>query len=70
MLNPFQEFNDSYAILGSNAAVTMIGQCLLAEKFIENHPQTTDVYLVMRAFPGGGVSAEKLAYQYLVVPFA
>ena len=69
MMNPFQEYNDTYAILGNNAATTMVGQYLLAEKFIENHPETTDIYLILRAFPGGGFSMTGWTYQYLVIPF-
>lgn len=69
MMNPFQEYNDIYAILGNNAATTMVGQYLLAEKFVENHPGTTDIYLILRAFPGGGFSMTGWTYQYLVIPF-
>lgn len=69
MMNPFQEYNDTYAILGNNAATTIVGQYLLAEKFIENHPETTDIYLILRAFPGGGFSMTGWTYQYLVIPF-
>lgn len=70
MMNPFQEYNSTYAILGNNAATTMVGQYLLAVKFIRNHPETTDVYLVMRSFPGGGFSVTGWTYQYFVIPFA
>lgn len=69
MMNPFQEYNDTYAILGNNAAITMVGQYLLAEKFIKNHLETTDVYLILRSFPGGGFSMTGWTYQYLVIPF-
>lgn len=69
MMNPFQEYNSTYAILGNNAATTMVGQYLLAEKFIENHPETTEVYLILRSFPGGGFSMTGWTYQYLVIPF-
>lgn len=69
IMNPFQEYNNTYAILGNNAAITIVGQYLLAEKFIENHPGTTDVYLILRSFPGGGFSMTGWTYQYLVIPF-
>lgn len=69
MMNPFQEYNDTYAILGNNAATTMVGQYLLAEKFIKSHPETTDVYLILRSFPGGRFSTAGRTYQYLVIPF-
>lgn len=69
MMNPFQKYNGTYAILGNNAAITMVGQYLLAEKFVENHPGTTDVYLILRSFPGGGFSMTGWTYQYLVIPF-
>lgn len=69
MMNPFQEFNNTYAILGNNAATTMVGQYLLAEKFVENHPGVTDMYLILRSFPGGGFSMTGWTYQYLVIPY-
>lgn len=69
MMNPFQEYNDAYAILGNNAATTMVGQYLLADKFIKSHPETTDVYLILRSFPGGRFSTTGWTYQYFVIPF-
>lgn len=41
------ETNDEYLMIGTNQAVGVTGQYLLADQFIENHENVTDIYLVM-----------------------
>ncbi len=47
MFGPLQEYNPEKGILATNAALMMPGQYLLAKEYLENHPETTDVFLVM-----------------------
>lgn len=67
--NRFQQYNNEYCICGTNQAVTMAGQYLFINSFLENHKNATDVYLILIA---GSLDTEfnpKLSYQYMVVPF-
>lgn len=41
------EYNPGTSILATNAALMITGQYLLAEEYLQNHPDTTDIYLVM-----------------------
>lgn len=70
LFNPFQKYNEVYCTVGSNQAITMIGHYLLIREFLESHPQTTDVYLVLNSMTGTGLDHGELAYQYLVTPFS
>lgn len=47
MFAQLQEYNPDKSILATNAALMMPGQYLLAKEYLENHPETTDVFLVM-----------------------
>lgn len=69
LFNPFQKYNNVYCTVGSNQAITMIGQYLLIKEFLENHEQTTDVYLVLCSIEGSGLDHGVYTYQYLVAPF-
>lgn len=70
LFNPFQKYNRVYCTMGSNQAITMIGQYLLIREFLENHQQATDVNLVLCSLTGSGLDHGVYAYQYLVTPFA
>lgn len=70
LFNPFQKYNHVYCAIGSNQAITMVGQYLLIREFLENHEQTTDVNLVLSSLVGSGLNGGVLAYQYLVIPFS
>ena len=69
IFNEFQESNDEYLLLGTNQAITMDGQYILAKLFLESHPNATDIYLVMlpNAFTSGYES--EMTYSYLIEPF-
>lgn len=47
MFSQLGEYNPGKSILATNAALMMPGQYLLAREYLENHPETTDVFLVM-----------------------
>ena len=69
LFNPFQKNNNAYCTVGSNQAITMIGQYLLIREFLEYHQNTTDVYLVLCSIEGNGLNHGMGAYQYLSIPF-
>jgi len=47
MFAPLEGYNPEKSILAANAALMMPGQYLLAREYLQNHPETTDVFLVM-----------------------
>ncbi len=69
IFNGFQNINEEYLLLGTNQAITMDGQYILARLFLEAHPDATDVYLIMlpNAFTSGYNS--DMSYSYLIEPF-
>lgn len=69
VFNGFQDLNEKYLLLGTNQAITMDGQYILARVFLESHPNATDVYLIMlpNAFMSGYDS--EMSYSYLIEPF-
>lgn len=69
MFNRFQDKNSRFAAIGSNDAITMAGQYLLARQYVEAHPGTTDIYLILRSYSGNGFTNLTWTYGYLVIPF-
>lgn len=69
MFSGLQNDNDDICMLGSNAAISMTGQYILAKQYIENHKEVTDVYLIV--LPGSlEVTFDtQWGYQYTVMPF-
>ncbi len=69
IFNEFQDQNEEYLLLGTNQAITMDGQYILARLFMESHPDATDIYLIMlpNAFMSGYES--EMSYSYLIEPF-
>lgn len=47
MLAPLEKYNPEKSVLATNAALMMPGQYLLAREYLQNHPGTTDVFLIM-----------------------
>lgn len=70
IFNGFQNENKDYATIGSNQAITIVGQYLLAQEFVRNHSDTTDVYLILTSMTGSGFSNAGYCYQYFVIPFS
>ena len=64
-----QDYNEDMAIVGSNAAITMAGQYILAAEYIENHPDATDIFLVVLPESLCRSFDTKWGYQYTVMPF-
>ena len=70
VFDPFSLCNTAYRIDGSNRAVTIAGQYLLAKAFLDAHPGATDVYLILtpESFSAGFDAG--YGYQYAAAPFA
>lgn len=69
LFSGLREANEEYLLLGTNQAIGMMGQYLLAEQFIENHDAVTDIYIVMIANSFNVDFSTKYGYQYAVMPF-
>lgn len=69
IFNGLQEYNSDVCIVGSNASITMAGQYILAKLFIENHPEATDIWLVVLPTSLKDGFSLKYGYQYVVMPF-
>lgn len=64
-----QEYNDEICIAGTNAAITVAGQYILIEEYISNHPDATDIYLVLLPESMCRTFDTEWGYQYAVMPF-
>lgn len=69
MYSGLQSLNDVYCITGTNAAITMAGQYLLVQQFLENHEHVTDVYLFVIPTSLESRFSLSYGYQYVVMPF-
>lgn len=63
-----QDINDDVCIATSIAGIGMVGQYVLLNEFINNHPQTKEVYLVLRYSSVYSTFDKKWGYQYAVIP--
>lgn len=65
----FTEDNDDYLLLGTNQAITVTGQYILAKRFLDHNDDASDVYMVI--LPGGFSNdySSPLSYSYLIEPF-
>ena len=64
-----QQYNSDFSFLASNGAVTMAGQYVIAKEYLDNHPEATDVYLIVLPESIGRTLDTKWGYQYAVLPF-
>lgn len=67
--NRFQEYNDQYCVCGTNQALTIAGQYLLINSFLNSHENVTDVYLIVISDSLKSDFNVQLSYQYMVIPF-
>lgn len=65
-----QEYNSDFTIIGSNGAITVAGQYILAKEYLDNHPEATDVFLILLPESLGRTFDTTYGYQYTVMPFA
>ena len=69
MFNGLQEYNSDFTIIGSNGAITMAGQYIMTKEYLDNHPNATDVFLIILPQSLGRTFDTKWGYQYAVMPF-
>ncbi len=69
VFNGVRGYNKDYLMLGTNQAISMTGQFLLAKEFINNHPTATDIYIIVIPSSFQSDFDLKLGYQYAVTPF-
>lgn len=69
MFIDLQEFNDDFTIIGSNGAITMAGQYILAKEYLDSHPDATDVFLIVLPESFERTYDTTWGYQYAVMPF-
>lgn len=67
--NPLQDVNGEYCIMGTNRAITLSGQYLLAKEFIEKREHVTDIYLIVTFDSFDAYYDKDFGYQYAVMPF-
>lgn len=61
--------NPKTDILTSNAALMITGQFLLAEEYIKNHPDATDIFLVIHPLPLTRTFDTEWGYRYGVMTY-
>ena len=69
LFDGLQEENDTYCVAACNQALTLAGQYLLIDTFLENHNNVTDVYLCIVPMSLSTEVDAKLGYNYFVAPF-
>lgn len=70
LFNDLQDINSGdFTIIGSNAAITMAGQYILAAEYLKAHPDATDIYLFALPPSLKRTFDTELGYQYVIMPF-
>ena len=69
MFAELEPYNDDTDILATNAALMMTGQYLLAEEYVENHPETTDIFLVMHPMTLTRTIDTEWSYRYALMTY-
>lgn len=69
MFSELQDKNPNYCIAGTNRGITMSGQYILLHEYLKNHPEATDVYLILIEDSLLTTYETGYGYQYAVMPF-
>lgn len=69
MFAPLWEYNSEKSILATNAALMMPGQYLLAQEYLQKHPETTDVFLVMHPLTLTRTFEMEWGYRYAAMTY-
>lgn len=69
LFDNYAEENEAYCIAGTNRAIGLSGQYILAEIFLETHPDATDIYLIVTTQTMITPYETAYGYQYTVQPF-
>lgn len=69
MFYELQECNEDFTIAPSNGGITMAGQYILAKEYLENHPNATDIFLIVIPDSFERTFDTTWGYQYTAMPF-
>lgn len=69
LFSALQESNPETDILTTNAALMITGQYLLAEEYLKNHPNATDIYLVMHPLSLTRTFDTEWSYRYAFMTY-
>ena len=69
LFSALQENNPDTDILTTNAALMITGQYLLAEEYLQSHPDATDIYLVIHPLPLTRTFDMEWGYRYAVMTY-
>lgn len=70
MLDPLQPLNEAVCIAGTNSAISLTGQYILAKEYVTNHANVSDIYLFFRPDSLNVTFTTTWGYQYAIMPFA
>lgn len=70
MFADLSEDNPQMSIQATNAAFMITGQYLLAEEYLKNHPEATDIFLVMHPMAITRTFDTEWSYRYAVMVYA
>ncbi len=69
MFSGLHEYNSQISNLATNAALMITGQYLLAEEYLENHPDATDIFLIMHPLTMIRTFDTEWSYRYSLMTF-
>ena len=69
LFDDLKDTGGDFTIAGTNQAITMAGQFILAKEYLDNHPGATDVYLIVHPESLEKTFDTRVGYQYAVMPF-
>ncbi|MDL2302357.1 hypothetical protein LJC58_08380 [Lachnospiraceae bacterium OttesenSCG-928-D06] len=69
MFSGLGKYNKQTSFLGTNAALMISGQYLLAKEYIEAHPEATDVFLIMHPLTIIRTFDTEWSYRYAVMTY-
>ena len=65
----YQEETDTTCYLATNQAITVLGNYILLSRYLENNPQTEEVYYIVRPQSLANPLWFNFSFQYFIVPF-
>lgn len=69
LFSGLSEYNPQTSILATNAALMITGQYLLVEEYLQSHPDTTDVFLVMHPLTLTRTFDTEWGYRYAAMTY-
>ncbi len=65
----YQDETDEVCYLATNQAITVLGNYILLSRYLENNPQTEEVYYIVRPQSLANPLWFNFSFQYFIVPF-